>query len=143
MVKNVDFSNVLEWVDKTVWVVTKIRKKSERGGRVYQASKTEFGIYPGVIREIVIRKGYVNQETNDIPQALATVDVFLSGKLNDYKSEIFTVNEAEMNALVFEEKEDAEKEASFLNSTDNTLSYTESRMRKAKLNATMFGVDNM
>lgn len=143
MVKNVDFSNVLEWVDKPVWVVTKIRKKSERGGRVYQASKTEFCIYPGVIREIVIRKGYVNQETNDIPQALATVDVFLSGKLNDYNSEIFTVNEAELNAIVFEEKEDAEKEASFLNSTDNTLSYTESRMRKAKLNATMFGVDNM
>lgn len=27
MVKNVDFSNVLEWVDKPVWVVTKIRKK--------------------------------------------------------------------------------------------------------------------
>lgn len=143
MVKNVDFSNVLEWVDKPVWVVTKIRKKSERGGRVYQASKTEFCIYPGVIREIVIRKGYVSQETNDIPQALATVDVFLSGKLNDYNSEIFTVNEAELNAIVFEEKEDAEKEASFLNSTDNTLSYTESRMRKARLNATMFGVDNM
>lgn len=75
MVKNVDFSNVLEWVDKPVWVVTKIRKKSERGGRVYQASKTEFGIYPGVIREIVIRKGYVSRETNDIPQALATVIV--------------------------------------------------------------------
>lgn len=143
MVKNVDFSNVLEWVDKPVWVVTKIRKKSERGGRVYQASKTEFSIYPGVIREIVIRKGYVSQETNDIPQALATVDVFLSGKSNDYNSEIFTVNEAELNAIVFEEKEDAEKEASFLNSTDNTLSYTESCMRKAKLNATMFGVDNM
>lgn len=146
MAKKVDFSNVLEWVDKPVWVVTKIRKKSEKGGRVYQASarpKPEFGIYPGVIREIVIRKGYASREYSDFPQALATVSVFLSGEPNDYNSDMFTVEEAELNAIVFEEKEDAEKEASFLNSTDNTLSYTESRMRKAKLNATMFGVDNM
>lgn len=143
MAKKVDFSNVLEWVDKPVWVVTKIRKKSEKGGRVYQASKTEFGIYPGVIREIVIRKGYASREYSDFPQALATVSVFLSGEPNDYNSDMFTVEQAELNAIVFEEKVDAEKEASFLNSTDNTLSYTESRMRKAKLNATMFGVDNM
>lgn len=143
MAKKVDFSNVLEWVDKPVWVVTKIRKKSEKGGRVYQASKTEFGIYPGVIREIVIRKGYASREYSDFPQALATVSVFLSGEPNDYNSDMFTVEQAELNAIVFEEKEDAEKEASFLNSTDSTLSYTESRMRKAKLNATMFGVDNM
>lgn len=143
MVKNVDFSNVLEWVDKPVWVVTKIRKKSEKGGRVYQASKTEFGIYPGVIREIVIRKGYASREYSDFPQALATVSVFLSGEPNDYNSDMFTVEEAELNAIVFEEKVDAEKEAAFLNSTANMLSYTESRMRKAKLNATMFGVDNM
>jgi len=143
MVKNVDFSNVLEWVDKPVWVVTKIRKKSERGGRVYQASKTEFGIYPGVIREIVIRKGYASREYSDFPQALATVSVFLSGEPNDYNSDMFTVEQAELNAIVFEEKVDAEKEASFLNSTANTLSYTEGCMRKAKLNATMFGVDNM
>ena len=143
MVKNVDFSNVLEWVDKPVWVVTKIRKKSERGGRVYQASKTEFGIYPGVIREIVIRKGYASREYSDFPQALATVSIFLSGEPNDYNSDMFTVEQAELNAIVFEEKVDAEKEASFLNSTANTLSYTEGCMRKAKLNATMFGVDNM
>lgn len=143
MVKNVDFSNVLEWVDKPVWVVTKIRKKSERGGKVYQASKTEFGIYPGVIREIVIRKGYASREYSDFPQALATVSVFLSGEPNDYNSDMFTVEQAELNAIVFEEKVDAEKEASFLNSTANTLSYTEGCMRKAKLNATMFGVDNM
>ena len=143
MVKNVDFSNVLEWVDKPVWVVTKIRKKSERGGRVYQASKTEFGIYPGVIREIVIRKGYASREYSDFPQALATVSVFLSGEPNDYNSDMFTVEQAELNAIVFEEKVDAEKEASFLNSTANTLSYTEGCMRKAKLNATMFCVDNM
>lgn len=143
MVKNVDFSNVLEWVDKPVWVVTKIRKKSERGGRVYQASKTEFGIYPGVIREIVIRKGYASREYSDFPQALATVSVFLSGEPNDYNSDMFTVEQAELNAIVFEEKADAEKEASFLNSTANTLSYTEGCMRKAKLNATMFGVDNI
>lgn len=143
MAKKVDFSNVLEWVDKPVWVVTKIRKKSEKGGRVYQASKTEFGIYPGVIREIVIRKGYASREYSDFPQALATVSVFLSGEPNDYNSDMFTVEEAELNAIVFEEKVDAEKEAAFLNSTDSTLSYTESRMRKAKLNATMFGVDNM
>lgn len=143
MVKNVDFSNVLEWVDKPVWVVTKIRKKSEKGGRVYQASKTEFGIYPGVIREIVIRKGYASREYSDFPQALATVSVFLSGEPNDYNSDMFTVEQAELNAIVFEEKVDAEKEASFLNSTANTLSYTEGCMRKAKLNATMFGVDNM
>lgn len=143
MVKNVDFSNVLEWVDKPVWVVTKIRKKSEKGGRVYQASKTEFGIYPGVIREIVIRKGYASREYSDFPQALATVSVFLNGEPNDYNSDMFTVEQAELNAIVFEEKVDAEKEASFLNSTANTLSYTEGCMRKAKLNATMFGVDNM
>ena len=143
MVKNVDFSNVLEWVDKPVWVVTKIRKKSERGGRVYQASKTEFGIYPDVIREIVIRKWYASREYSDFPQALATVSVFLSGEPNDYNSDMFTVEQAELNAIVFEEKVDAEKEASFLNSTANTLSYTEGCMRKAKLNATMFGVDNM
>lgn len=30
MAKKVDFSNVLEWVDKPVWVVTKIRKKARR-----------------------------------------------------------------------------------------------------------------
>lgn len=143
MAKKVDFSNVLEWVDKPVWVVTKIRKKSEKGGRVYQASKTEFGIYPGVIREIVIRKGYASQEYSDFPQALATVSVFLSGEPNDYNSDMFTVEQAELNAIVFEEKVDAEKEAAFLNSTANTLSYTEGCMRKAKLNATMFGVDNM
>lgn len=143
MAKKVDFSNVLEWVDKPVWVVTKIRKKSEKGGRVYQASKTEFGIYPGVIREIVIRKGYASREYSDFPQALATVRVFLSGEPNDYNSDMFTVEQAELNAIVFEEKVDAEKEASFLNSTANTLSYTEGCMRKAKLNATMFGVDNM
>lgn len=143
MAKKVDFSNVLEWVDKPVWVVTKIRKKSEKGGRVYQASKTEFGIYPGVIREIVIRKGYASRECSDFPQALATVSVFLSGEPNDYNSDMFTVEQAELNAIVFEEKVDAEKEASFLNSTANTLSYTEGCMRKAKLNATMFGVDNM
>ena len=130
-------------IDKPVWVVTKIRKKSERGGRVYQASKTEFGIYPGVIREIVIRKGYASREYSDFPQALATVSVFLSGEPNDYNSDMFTVEQAELNAIVFEEKVDAEKEASFLNSTANTLSYTEGCMRKAKLNATMFGVDNM
>lgn len=143
MAKKVDFSNVLEWVDKPVWVVTKIRKKSEKGGRVYQASKTEFGIYPGVIREIVIRKGYASREYSDFPQALATVSVFLSGEPNDYNSDMFTVEQAELNAIVFEEKVDAEKEVSFLNSTANTLSYTEGCMRKAKLNATMFGVDNM
>lgn len=143
MAKKVDFSNVLEWVDKPVWVVTKIRKKSEKGGRVYQASKTEFGIYPGVIREIVIRKGYASREYSDFPQALATVSVFLSGEPNDYNSDMFTVEEAELNAIVFEEKVDAEKEAAFLNSTANMLSYTEGCMRKAKLNATMFGVDNM
>lgn len=143
MAKKVDFSNVLEWVDKPVWVVTKIRKKSEKGGRVYQASKTELGIYPGVIREIVIRKGYASREYSDFPQALATVSVFLSGEPNDYNSDMFTVEEAELNAIVFEEKVDAEKEAAFLNSTANTLSYTEGCMRKAKLNATMFGVDNM
>lgn len=96
-----------------------------------------------MIREIVIRKGYASREYSDFPQALATVSVFLSGEPNDYNSDMFTVEEAELNAIVFEKKEDAEKEASFLNSTDNTLSYTESRMRKAKLNATMFGVDNM
>lgn len=143
MAKKVDFSNVLEWVDKPVWVVTKIRKKSEKGGRVYQASKTEFGIYPGVIREIVIRKGYASREYSDFPQALATVSVFLSGEPNDYNSDMFTVEQAELNAIVFEEKVDAEKEAAFLNSTANTLPYTEGCMRKAKLNATMFGVDNM
>lgn len=34
MVKNVDFSNVLEWVDKPVWVVTKIRKKKKNNHKL-------------------------------------------------------------------------------------------------------------
>lgn len=54
MVKNVDFSNVLEWVDKPVWVVTNIGVPSNQATHLVIQNRIQKKSFEGIVRSRMV-----------------------------------------------------------------------------------------